>query len=104
MSQHLGRPVVLSETSHHDGHPGHRYADKGAWLRYVVSQCDSAARHGHPVHGICWYPAIDSPAWNGRRGEFWSHGLFKLDGSMDQTLAQAIGDHVAIPAADERAS
>ena len=90
VAQHLSRPIVLSETSHHDGHPAHHYESKGAWLRYVLDQCEQAARGGHRVHGVCWYPVIDSPAWNGRNGDFWSHGLFRIDGTMDSSLSDAI--------------
>ena len=90
LAQHFGRPVLLSETSLHLGHPRHGgYRDKGEWLRYVMGQCAQAADRGADVAGICWYPAIDSPAWNGRRGEFWAHGLFRADGSLDPPLAQA---------------
>ncbi len=91
LGERYRRPILLAETSLHQGHPKHTgYSDRGAWLRYVVDQCASARKRGVPVQGVCWYPAIDSPAWNGRRGQFWSHGLLRPDGALDQSLADAV--------------
>jgi len=44
------KPIMVSETSWHDGHPVHhrRYPglNKGTWLRQVVDQVDIARFHG----------------------------------------------------------
>ncbi len=91
VAERYSRPVVMSETSLHIGHPHHGgYPDKAAWLHYCLDQMALAERRGVTVKGLCWYPVIDSPAWNGRRGEFWPHGLFRPDGSLDEDLAKAL--------------
>ena len=49
------KPIMVSETSWHDGHPihHHRYPglNKGTWLRHVSEQVDIAKFHGANVVG-----------------------------------------------------
>ena len=61
-------PVLVAETSWHDGHPEHRRRhpgwDKGLWLRHVLAEVSLAALRGADVAGVCWYPVVDCPPWN----------------------------------------
>jgi hypothetical protein len=90
------KPIMVSETSWHDGHPVHhsRYPGfhKGAWLRHVLDQVDVARMHGADIVGVCWYPIIDCPPWNSpRSGRRWSHGLIRSDLSVDMALSIELG-------------
>lgn len=86
------KPIMVSETSWHDGHPVHhrRYPGfhKGAWLRHVTDQVDIARFHGVAVAGVCWYPIVDCPPWHAPRSRSrWSHGLIRSDLSVDPALS-----------------
>ena len=90
-----GKPVMVSETSWHDGHPvhHHRYPGfhKGAWLRHVLEEMEIARRRGADVQGLCWYPVIDCPPWHAPRSHHrWSHGLIRADLSVDPSLSDAL--------------
>lgn len=86
------KPIMVSETSWHDGHPIHhrRYPglNKGTWLRHVVEEVDLAKLQGAEIVGICWYPIVDCPPWHAPNSRSrWSHGLIKKDLSVDQWLS-----------------
>jgi hypothetical protein len=89
------KPVLVAETSWHDGHPRHHRRhpgfDKGAWLRYVVEEVGAAESRGAEVAGICWYPFVDCPPWQRPRSRSrWSHGLIRQDLSVDAALSAAL--------------
>lgn len=86
------KPIMVSETSWHDGHPVHhrRYPglNKGTWLRHVLDQVDIAAFHGAVIAGVCWYPIVDCPPWHRPFSkDRWSHGLIRSDLSVDAPLS-----------------
>lgn len=87
-----GKPVMVSETSWHDGHPVHHRRHpgfhKGAWLRHVLDEVAIARGRGARVVGVCWYPVIDCPPWpHPRSRNRWSHGLIRRDLSVDPALS-----------------
>ena len=95
------KPIMVSETSWHDGHPVHHRRHpgfhKGAWLRHVLDQVDVARFHGVDVAGVCWYPIIDCPPWHAPRSRHrWSHGLIRHDLSVDPALSDELGRLIAI--------
>jgi hypothetical protein len=86
------KPIMVSETSWHDGHPVHhrRYPglNKGGWLRHVLEQVNIAVFHGAVIAGVCWYPIVDCPPWHRPfSGDRWSHGLIRSDLSVDPNLS-----------------
>ena len=89
------KPVLVAETSWHDGHPRHHQRhpgfDKGGWLRHVVAEVAAAREQGVLVLGLCWYPIVDCPPWHrpGSRRR-WSHGLIREDLSVDAGLSAEI--------------
>lgn len=87
-----GKPIMVSETSWHDGHPVHhrRYPglNKGSWLRHVLDEVDIARQRGAIIAGVCWYPIVDCPPWHAPRSRNrWSHGLIRADLSLDAALS-----------------
>ncbi|TCL90803.1 glycosyl hydrolase family 53 [Rhizobium sp. PP-WC-2G-219] len=87
-----GKPIMVSETSWHDGHSVHhrRYPglNKGSWLRHVRDEVKIAKERGVEVIGICWYPMVDCPPWHAPRSRNrWSHGLIRQDLSVDPALS-----------------
>ena len=94
-ARRYGRPVMVAETSWHDGHPAHRRRHpgwtKGDWLRHVLDEIAAAEARGAAVAGLCWYPVIDSPPWDRpRSSRRWSHGLIRADLGVDPSLAEAL--------------
>jgi hypothetical protein len=92
------KPIMVSETSWHDGHPVHHHRHpgfhKGAWLRHIREQVALAEQRGVEIVGVCWYPIIDSPPWNRPRSRHrWSHGLIRQDLSIDPALAAELALH-----------
>jgi hypothetical protein len=91
-AERYGRPVYISETGLHCGHPhNHRQGyggwRRGEWLRHVVEQ--AAASPVQPV-GVCWYPIVEMPAWRDHpTDEVWPCGLIRPDGSHDPELELA---------------
>jgi hypothetical protein len=89
-----GKPILVSETSWHDGHPGHHRLhpgwNKGQWLKHIENEVAAAQLKGVQVAGICWYPIVDCPPWNRPRSRGrWSHGLIRQDLSVDASLSKA---------------
>lgn len=89
------KPILLSETSWHDGHPVHHGRhpgfNKAAWFHHIQAEVAAAHKVGVLVAGVCWYPVVDCPPWqrpNSRNR--WSHGLIRKDISLDPHLAAAL--------------
>jgi hypothetical protein len=101
-----GKPVMVSETSWHDGHPVHHRRhpgfDKGAWLRHVMSEVEIARGRGVQIAGTCWYPVVDCPPWHAPRARHrWSHGLIRNDLGVDPHLSAALLSFSRTGAGDE---
>lgn len=95
-----GKPVMVSETSWHDGHPVHHRRHpgfhKGHWLRHVLDEVALAQARGVPIAGVCWYPIVDCPPWHTPRArKRWSHGLIRSDLSVDPALSRTLADLAA---------
>ena len=91
------RPILVSETSWHDGHPAHHRQHpgwtKGDWLRHILDEIAIAEAGGAEIVGLCWYPLVDSPPWNRPRSRHrWSHGLIRQDLGVDPHLAAALAE------------
>lgn len=90
-----GKPILLSETSWHDGHRDHHRRhpgfNKGAWVRHMLNEIAEAKAKGAEIAGLCWYPIVDCPPWQhpGSRNR-WSHGLIRSDLSVDPALSKAL--------------
>ncbi|GHG31323.1 glycosyl hydrolase 53 family protein [Paracoccus aerius] len=98
-----GKPVIVSETSWHDGHPVHHRRHPGFnkrhWLQYVLNEVTLAKEQGVDIAGVCWYPIIDCPPWRAPRSRSrWSHGLIRSDLSVDPELSAAFAEQRAIAA------
>ncbi|MCZ0964254.1 glycosyl hydrolase 53 family protein [Paracoccus benzoatiresistens] len=95
-----GKPVMVSETSWHDGHPVHHRRHPGFnkkhWLRLVLDEVAVAKERGVEIAGVCWYPILDCPPWHAPRSHSrWSHGLIRSDLSVDPELSAAFTQMVA---------
>jgi hypothetical protein len=95
VARRYGLPIMVAETSWHDGHPRHHGRHpgwtKGDWLRHVLDEVAAAEQRGADVVGVCWYPFVDCPPWNRPRSrQRWSHGLIRQDLSTDPHLAAAL--------------
>ena len=89
------KPILVSETSWHDGHRDHHRRhpgfNKGAWLRHMLGDIAEAQAKGVEVAGLCWYPIVDCPPWQHPRSRNrWSHGLIRADLSVDPALSSAL--------------
>jgi hypothetical protein len=94
-ARRYGLPVMVAETSWHDGHRGQQRRfpgwNKGDWLRHVLAEVAIATTKGADVVGVCWYPIVDCPPWQAPRSRRrWSHGLIRGDLGIDPVLASAI--------------
>ncbi|NGP17099.1 glycosyl hydrolase 53 family protein [Devosia aurantiaca] len=94
-----GKPILLAETSWHDGHRIHHQRhpgfNKAAWLHHVQAQVAEAEAKGVEMAGICWYPIIDCPPWQRPHSRNrWSHGLIRKDGGVDPALSTALLEQV----------
>jgi hypothetical protein len=95
-AKRYGLPIMLAETSWHDGHREHHRRHpgwtKGDWLRHTRDEIAVAQQKGANVVGLCWYPVVDCPPWNHPRSRRrWAHGLIRDDLSVDPALAAALG-------------
>lgn len=86
------KPILVSETSWHDGHRDHHRRhpgfNKGAWLRHMLGEIDAARANGVEFAGLCWYPIVDCPPWQHPRSRNrWSHGLIRSDLTVDPALS-----------------
>ena len=102
-------PVMVAETSWHDGHPGQRRRhpgwNKGDWLRHVLAEAEAAQAEGATIAGLCWYPVVDSPPWpHPRSRRRWSHGLIRADLSVDPALAAALDEMLRVREGQTRAA
>jgi hypothetical protein len=89
------KPVLVAETSWHDGHPRHRRLhpgfDKAAWLRHIADEVAAAQAQGAEIAGVCWYPIVDCPPWRRPRSRSrWRHGLIREDLSHDEHLSEEL--------------
>lgn len=91
--QRTNRPVMITETSHHIGHPEHS-GDKVSWAAYIESEVQAAQAEGIPVWGWCWYPLVNCTRWDKTADDEWDHGLIKLDGSIDESLSRFLKDRM----------
>ena len=94
-SRRYGLPIMVAETSWHDGHPRHHNWhpgwNKGCWLRHMLDEIAAAEERGAVVTGLCWYPLVDCPPWDRPRSRHrWSHGLIRVDLDVDPHLAAAL--------------
>jgi hypothetical protein len=88
-------PILVSETSWHDGHPRHHRRHpgwtKGDWLHHILDEVAAAEARGAAVTGVCWYPFVDCPPWDRPRAHHrWSHGLIRADLGVDPHLGAAL--------------
>ncbi len=94
-ARRYGLPIMVAETSWHDGHPHHwrRHPGwrKGDWIRHILNEVAIAEARGADVVGVCWYPFVDCPPWqHPRSSRRWSHGLIRHDLGIDQHLSEAL--------------
>ncbi|WP_156386841.1 hypothetical protein [Aureimonas sp. Leaf454] len=88
-------PILVAETSWHDGHREQRRRfpgfDKRRWLDHVMAEVEWALERGARVEGVCWYPIVDCPPWPhpGSRHR-WRHGLIRGDLGLDPILSPAL--------------
>ena len=52
-------PMMITETNVR-GLP----TDKVSWLKHVLEQYEVALADGLPLHGLCWFPQLDSIDWD----------------------------------------
>jgi hypothetical protein len=68
--QRYRRPLIVSETSHVEGH-------RATWLNEVAAEVRLARSRGAPVDGLCLYPLVDRRDWN--QPQQWHHsGLWDV--------------------------
>ena len=96
-ARRYGLPLLVAETSWHDGHPVHHRRHpgwrKGDWLRHALSEVAEAQSKGADVTELCWYPAVNCPPWDRPRARRrWSHGLIRDDLGVDPHLAEALAE------------
>jgi hypothetical protein len=65
-----GRPLFLAETSIEDD-------ARAPWLRYIGQELRAAILAGVPIEGICLYPVLSHPSWDG--GRHCANGLFEME-------------------------
>ncbi|WP_156421528.1 glycosyl hydrolase 53 family protein [Aureimonas sp. AU40] len=102
VARRYGLPILVAETSWHDGHPEQRRRHPGwtkaDWLRHVLAEIDAAREKGAEIAGLCWYPIVDSPPWERPRARHrWSHGLIRGDLGVDPQLAGALAERGEAP-------
>jgi hypothetical protein len=102
VARRYGLPIMVAETSWHDGHPRHHGRHpgwtKGDWLRHILDEVAAAAARGAVLTGVCWYPFVDCPPWDRPRARHrWSHGLIRACGGTDPNLAAALHQRPTVP-------
>ena len=95
VARRYGLPIMVAETSWHDGHPRHHGRhpgwNKADWLRHILGEVAAAEERGAIITGICWYPFVDCPPWGRPRSRHrWSHGLIRQDLGTDLHLSAAL--------------
>jgi beta-glucosidase/6-phospho-beta-glucosidase/beta-galactosidase len=79
------KPLFISET----GTEGNQRAN---WLKYVASEVSEAGKTV-PIHGICWYPIVNTLHWD--TGRYCPNGLWDLaTGDGDRKLYQPLADEM----------
>lgn len=58
--QRYNRPILIAETGIED-------ETRPEWFRYICEQTRIAESKGVPVEGICLYPIVNHPGWDGDR-------------------------------------
>ncbi|WP_061936008.1 hypothetical protein [Aureimonas sp. AU22] len=97
-----GLPVLVAETSWHDGHRAQRRRFPGfgkrRWLEHILAEVDWASARGAQVEGVCWYPIVDCPPWpHPGSAHRWRHGLIREDLGIDPVLSEALREHMVGP-------
>lgn len=87
--QRTGKPVMITETGFHAGHPEH-HGTKAGWIRMIDREVKLARGYGVPVWGWTLYPMVNCPPWDNRHGQEWDHGLIRQDGTVDEDLSRAL--------------
>ena len=81
------RPLFIGETSHFG-------AGRGAWLREVHDEVQTAIRNGVPVEGITIYPIIDRPDWDDL-SHWHNSGLWDLVPNEQGVLRRVLNEEYA---------
>ena len=85
--QRYQRPLFIGETSHFG-------AGRGAWLREVHEEVQTAIRNGVPLEGITIYPIIDRPDWDDL-GHWHNSGLWDLIPDEQGVLRRVLNEDYA---------
>jgi beta-glucosidase/6-phospho-beta-glucosidase/beta-galactosidase len=82
------RPLFIGETSHFG-------VGRGAWLKEVYEEVQTAIRHGVPIEGITIYPIIDRPDWD--NPDHWHNsGLWDLVPDEHGNLQRVLNEEYAV--------
>lgn len=95
--ERTGKPVMITETGFHNGHP-HHHGTKAEWVRMIDQQVREAKEDGVPVWGWTLYPMVNCTPWDRSGDEEWDHGLIRLDGTLDEDLSRALLNLTTTPA------
>jgi hypothetical protein len=92
-------PILVAETSWHDGHRAQRRRfpgfSKRRWLEHVLTEVEWAQERGARVQGLCWYPIVDCPPWpHPGSAHRWRHGLIREDLGLDPVLSKALRERM----------
>jgi UDP-galactopyranose mutase len=89
-----GRPLVIAET-------GHVGVERGAWVREIAGEVQSARKAGVPIEGICLFPMIDRPDM--QNPAIWhSSGLWELAPDANGLLERRLNAPYARAVQDAR--
>jgi beta-glucosidase/6-phospho-beta-glucosidase/beta-galactosidase len=61
--------------------------DRASWLRYMLQEYDTALSRGARLHGLCWFPHVDSTDWDTL--------LARFRGRPDPVGVLSVGEHAA---------
>lgn len=84
-----GMPIIITETSFHNGHPEH-IGTKRSWAMHVNRHVNRARKDGIDVWAWCWYPIVNCLEWDHPHLAEWDHGLIRQDGSIDPELSEIL--------------